>query len=103
MLPFVITGITDASATRRPSSPCTFIVDGSTTDAASVPILAVPHGCSAVSASRATHSRISSSVRTEGPGESSPASYGSNAGWLRMCRAVRTASSHSRRSFSVER
>jgi hypothetical protein len=50
----------------------------------SVPILAVHDGCSAVSASRATQSRISSSVSTVGPGEISPPLNGSNAGWLRI-------------------
>ena len=76
---------------------------GSTTDSSSVPSLAVHDGCSAVSASRATQSRISSSVSTDGPGDVSPALYGSKAGWLRMRRATRTASTHSRRSWSVER
>ena len=45
----------------------------------SVPILAVHEGCSAVSASRATQSRISSSVVTLGPGESSPPLKGAKA------------------------
>ena len=72
MLPLVTYGKTDASTTRRPSVPCTFIVAGSTTDISSTPILAVHDGCSAVSASARTQSRISSSVSTDGPGESSP-------------------------------
>ena len=63
----------------------------------------VHDGCSAVSPSFATHARISSSVSTLGPGESSPALNGSNAGWFRMLRATRIASTHSRRSCSVER
>src|SRR6266536_2882663 len=40
MFPFVTYGKTDASTTRRPSSPCTRIVSGSTTDSSSVPIFA---------------------------------------------------------------
>ncbi len=54
-----------------------------------MPIRAVHDGWSAVSASRATQSRISSSVVTTGPGDVSPPLYGSIAGWLRMCRATR--------------
>ena len=72
---------------------------GSTTDIGSVPILAVHDGCSAVSASRATQSRICSSVATSGPGASSPPLNWSNAGWLRMFLAMRIASTHSLRSW----
>ena len=68
-----------------------------------MPIRAVHDGWSAVSASRATQSRISSSVATDGPGEISPVEYGSKAGWVRIDRATRIASTHSRRSWSVER
>ena len=68
-----------------------------------MPIFAVQEGCSAVSASLRTQSRISSSVSTDGPGESSPPLNGANAGWLRMLRATRTTSTHSRRSVGVER
>ena len=64
----------------------------------STPIRHVHDGCSAVSASRATQARISSSVSTAGPGDSSPPSNGANAGWARMRRAWRIASTHSRRS-----
>ena len=64
---------------------------------------AVHQGCRAVSASARTQSRISSSVETLGPGESSPSLYGAKAGWLRMSRATRIASTHSRRSFGVDR
>ena len=73
MFPLGTNGNTDASTTRSPSSPRTRIVSGSTTASSSVPIRHVQDGCSAVSASRATHSRISSSVTTAGPGDSSPA------------------------------
>ena len=83
--------------------PCTPIVAGSTTDISSMPILAVHDGCRAVSASARTQSRICSSVSTDGPGESSPSLYGANAGWLRMSRATRTASTHSLRSVGVDR
>src|SRR5438105_2037533 len=38
MLPFGTYGNTDASTTRRPSTPCTRIVDGSTTDSSSAPM-----------------------------------------------------------------
>src|SRR5699024_12644135 len=81
------------------------IVSGSTTAIGSEadPIFAVLDGWSAVSASFATHSKISSSVSTEGPGEISPALYGSNDGCDKICREMRIASTHSRRSFSVER
>src|SRR5918992_4740397 len=103
MLPLVTNGKTEASTTRSPSVPWTFIVLGSVTDISSTPILAAQEGCSAVSASLRTHSRISSSVSTEGPGEISPSLYGANAGWLRMARATRTASTHSLRSVGVDR
>ena len=76
--------------------PWTRSVSGSRTEPSSVPIRAVHDGWSAVSASLATQSWISWSVVTAGPGESSPALNGSNAGWLRIRRATRTASSHSR-------
>ena len=49
VLPLVMVGITEASATRRPSMPCTRRV-GSTTAAASHPILQVPTGCQPVEA-----------------------------------------------------
>ena len=44
-------------------------------------------------------------VRTafHGPGDVSPPLKGAKAGWLRMARATRIASTHSRRSWSVER
>ncbi len=63
-----------------------------------MPIWQVHDGCSAVSASLATQSRISSSVSTSRPGDSSPSLNWSKAGWLRMSRATRIASTHSRRS-----
>ena len=104
MLPLVTYGKTEASTTRRPSTPCTRI-DGGVDDrhVSSMPIFAVHDGCSAVSASLRTQSRISSSVSTAGPGESSPSLNGAKAGWLRMSRATRTASTHSLRSVSVDR
>ena len=43
VLPPIRVGITEASTTRRPSSPCTFSF-ASTTAIASLPILAVPTG-----------------------------------------------------------
>ena len=76
---------------------------GEVTAIAPVPILAVQEGCSAVSASRATQARISSSVWTPGPGDSSPALYSSKAGWVRIVLATRIASVHSRRSVGVDR
>ena len=103
MLPLVTNGNTDASTTRSPSVPWTHIEVGSTTAASSVPILAVHDGCSAVSASRATQSRISWSVSTPAPGEISPPLNAEKAGWSRIVRAARTISIHSRRSASVER
>ncbi len=103
MLPLVMYGIDEASTTRSPSSPWTPIVSGSSTDASSTPIRAVHDGWSAVSASRATQSRISSAVVTAEPGDVSPPLNGAIAGWLRMCRATRTASIHSRRSCFVDR
>src|SRR5579864_5529871 len=63
MFPFGTNGKMDASTTRSPSSPYTRIVFGSTT----LPIAHVHEGWSAVSASRATQSSTSSSVRTNGP------------------------------------
>ena len=64
---------------------------------------AVQDGCSAVSASFATQSRICSSVSTALPGEISPPLNGANAGASRIARVTRIASTHSRRSCSVER
>ena len=55
-------GNTDASTTRSPSTPRTRIEVGSMTAMSSTPIFVVHDGCSAVSASRATQSMISSSV-----------------------------------------
>jgi hypothetical protein len=46
---------------------------------------------------------ISASGSTEGPGESSPALNGVNAGWFMIRRAARTISIHSWRSDSVDR
>ncbi len=42
-------------------------------------------------------------VSTDGPGEISPSLKGSNACWVRILLAQRTAFTHSRRSWSVER
>src|SRR6478735_6716059 len=100
MLPLVTYGITEASTTRRPATPWTRMVAGSTTaiGSESGPSFAVHEGCSAVSASAATHARISVAVDTDGPGEVSPALNGASADWLRMSRATRIASTHSRRS-----
>ena len=103
MLPFVTYGNTEASTTRRPSTPWTRIEVGSVTDMSSVPIRQVQDGCSAVSASFATQSRICSSVSTSGPGESSPPSIPSQAGCERILRVAWSASIHSRRSLPVER
>ena len=57
--------------------PRTAIVAGSSTSSSPVPMRHVQEGCRAVSASRATQSRISSSDVTAGPGESSPSLNGS--------------------------
>ena len=64
MLPFVMMGMTEASTTRTPSTPWTRMVNGSTTAIGSVagPSLHVQDGCSAVSASSRTQSRMSLSV-----------------------------------------
>lgn len=103
MLPLVTYGIAEASTTRRPSSPCTRMLVGSTTERGSVPIFAVQEGCSAVSASLATQLRICSGVSISGPGEISPELNSANAGCSRIRRVTCTASTHSRRSCSVER
>src|ERR1700733_6791333 len=103
MLPLVTYGMADASTTRSPERPCTRSDAGSVTASGPVPIAQVQDGCSAVSASRATHARISSSVATDGPGDSSPALNSSNADWFRMFLAIWIASVHSRRSVGVDR
>ncbi len=103
MFPLVTYGITDASTTRSPSTPCTRMLPGSTTAISSVPILQVQDGCRAVSPSLATQARISSSLDTDGPGEISPSLYGASAGWFSSSRATRIDSTHSRRSCSVDR
>ena len=96
-------GITEASATARPSIPCTPIVSGSTTDSPSVPSRHVDVGCMFDCAVRATQSRISSSVSTPGPGQVSPPSSSLKAGWLSRSRAMCTASTQNRRSTSLPR
>ena len=70
----LMVGMTAASTTRSPSTPCTRNVSGSTTASLSTPMRQVQDGCRAVSPSRATHLMISSSDLTSGPGEISPAS-----------------------------
>jgi hypothetical protein len=69
----------------------------------STPIRAVHDGWRAVSASLRTQSRICSSLATSLPGEISPPLNGANAGASRIARVTRIASTHSRRSWSVER
>ena len=103
MFPFGTYGKTEASTTRSPSVPWTRIESGSVTARSSVPIRHVHEGWSAVSASLATQSRICSSVSTSAPGDSSPPSSADQAGWERIVRVIAIASSHSRRSLSVER
>ena len=76
---------------------------GSVTDRSSIPMRQVQDGWSAVSPSRATHASTSASLSTPGPGENSPRSNSANSGCPRIWRAQATASTHSRRSFSVER
>src|SRR5690606_21473159 len=44
VLPPISVGITEASITRRPSRPCTFMLSGATTAMSSMPILQVPTG-----------------------------------------------------------
>src|SRR5699024_5331235 len=82
----------------------TLNVSGSTTDISSDlgPILQLHDGCNAVSPSRLTHSIISSSVCTSGPGEISPPLKGSNAFCDKMFLATLTASTHSRSSSLVD-
>src|ERR1700733_1596128 len=103
MFPLVTYGITDASTTRSPDTPCTRSDPGSVTDSGPAPMAHVQDGCSAVSASRATHESTSASVDAAGPGDSSPALNSSNAGWLRIFLAIAIASVHSARSVGVDR
>ena len=60
-------GMTEASTTRRFSTPYTRVL-GSTTAISSTPILAVQQGWYALSVCCRIHALISSSVRTSGPG-----------------------------------
>ena len=67
MFPDVKVGIIEASATRNPSSPCTF-KSAPTTALVSLPILQVPTGWYVVSAVFLTQVNISSSVSKSLPG-----------------------------------
>ena len=74
VFPVVTVGMTDASATRRPSMPCTRS-RGPTTAAASPPILHVPTWWWYVIAVSRTYRRTSSAVLTDGPGYRSTAPH----------------------------
>src|SRR5699024_3474075 len=67
VFPLVIRGITAASATLRPATPCTASL-GSTTDISSMPILHVPTWWWYVIAVCRAYSRTSLPERTSGPG-----------------------------------
>jgi hypothetical protein len=60
--PVMICGITEASATRKPETPCTRS-SGSTTASLSTPILHVPTACPKLAEASRASSRISSGAR----------------------------------------
>ena len=81
MLPLVTYGITEASTTRRPVDAVDAHRRGSTTDGVAGAHPARARRVQGGLGVAPTQSRISSSVATSGPGETSPASNGANAGW----------------------
>lgn len=70
VFPLVIRGMIEASATRKPSTPCT-LPSGSITAISSTPIRQVPDAWKFVVAVSLTNASISSSGATSSPGSSS--------------------------------
>ncbi|MNH11836.1 hypothetical protein D3C79_713610 [compost metagenome] len=100
-LPVMISGMIDASTTRRPFMPCTR-PSPSTTAMSSVPILHEQDGWKAVSACSRMNLSSSSSVCTCAPGLISRPRYGSSAGWAMISRVRRMPSRNSCQSCSVD-
>jgi len=105
VLPDVITGITEASTTRRPSRPNTRSRSSTTASGSLLrPILAVPTGWKmVVPTSPAAFIRLASSSPTAAPGRYSCGAKPRSAGCATMRRTVRSESAATRRSSSVER
>src|SRR5437879_3340889 len=87
VLPDTTVGMTEASATRRPSIPRT-LSSGSTTAIASTPILQVLVGWNTVPPRRRAKSKRSSSLCTSGPGRNSDSRKGCMCGLARLRRHI---------------
>ena len=102
VLPEVMVGMMEASATRRPARPRTFR-RGSTTAVSSLPILQVPTGWKMVVEMSPAAFASSSSLWKSRPGRNSSGRYFASAGMETMLRVTRTDTAATCRSSAVAR